>query len=191
MKSGSIKIILGPMFSGKTTSLIREFREWSSINKKPLCINYIKDDRYGNVCENNMYNHNLLSVKCTYVSNLKDVDESLVKDHDVILVNEGQFFTDLVESCKKWAEEFNKNVVVSGLDGDYQRETFGDILKLIPYADSVEKLNAFCAICANGKRAPFTFRKTKETEQVVIGSSNYVALCRDCYISESQNIKKE
>ena len=184
---GTLKLILGPMFSGKTTALIREFREWSSINKKPLCINYIGDDRYGNVCENNMYNHNRLSVKCTYASKLKDVSDDLVKNSDIILINEGQFFSDLIEFVKVWCETYGKNVVVCGLDGDYKRMMFGDILKLVPLADSVEKLNAFCAKCADGTKAHFTHRCSKETEQIVIGSSNYVALCRKCYVNETRS----
>lgn len=186
MKKGSIKIILGCMFSGKTTALIREFREWSSINKQPLCINYSGDNRYGNVCENNMYNHNLLSVQCIYVSQLKDVDTSLIEKSDIILVNEGQFFPDLVDYCLLWCEKLGKNIVVSGLDGDFQRKPFGKILDLIPLAESVKKLNAFCANCANGIRASFTHRKSQEKEQVVIGTHNYEALCRTCFIEKNK-----
>jgi thymidine kinase len=181
---GTLKIILGCMFSGKTTALIREFREWSSIKKKPLCINYIGDDRYGNVCENNMYNHNLLSVECIHVSKLEEVNDDLVRSADIILINEGQFFSDLVPFCQKWCEQYGKNIVVCGLDGDYKREMFGEILKLIPLADSVEKLNAFCARCADGTKAHFTHRCSKETDQIIIGSSNYISLCRSCYKKE-------
>jgi thymidine kinase len=182
---GKIKVILGPMFSGKTTYLIRDFRRWSITKKKPLCINYIMDDRYGNVCENNMYNHDQLSVKCIYSSKLNEIDPKIISEHDIILINEGQFFPDLVEHCKLWAETQGKNIIVSGLDGDFKREVFGEILKLIPLADIVEKLTAVCANC--DEDAPFTFRKSKETAQVVIGSSNYIPLCRDCYIRETYN----
>lgn len=187
LKCGTLKVIIGCMFSGKTTALIREFREWSSIKKNPLCINYSGDNRYGNICENNMYNHNLLSVECIHVSALEEVDPKLIKSADIILINEGQFFSDLIKFSRLWCEEFGKNVVVCGLDGDFKREMFGDILKLIPLADSVEKLNAFCAKCSDGTKAQFTHRCSSETEQIVVGSSNYMALCRSCYLELSKN----
>jgi len=183
--TGSIKVILGPMFSGKTTDLIREFREWSSIKKKPLCINYDGDNRYGNVFENNLYNHNLMAVECIKTNNLKDIDNKLIINADVILINEGQFFHDLVEYCKLWCDTYNKNIIVCGLDGDYQRKPIGKILELIPLSDSIVKFSSFCAKCADGTRAYFTHRKSKETEQIVIGTNNYEALCRKCYLESN------
>lgn len=188
---GSIRIILGCMFSGKTTELIREFREWSSINKKPLCINFIDDNRYGNTF-NNMYNHNEMSIECIKVSCLAEVPQSLIDSAEIILINEGQFFSDLVDHCRSWCDDFNKNIIVSGLDGDYMRKPFGKILDLIPYADHVEKLNAFCQKCKNGKRAPFTYRKSNETEQIIIdGANSYEALCRSCFVELTNKSKSQ
>ncbi len=180
-KCGTIKLILGCMFSGKTTELQREFREWSSINKKPLCINYIDDNRYGDIFTN-MYNHNEIGVECIKVKNLCDVDNELIVNTEIILINEGQFFGDLVEYCQKWCEKYGKNIIVCGLDGDYLRKPFGKILDLLPLSDSVVKLTAYCKRCSNGTKGIFTHRKTTETEQVVIGASNYEALCRNCYL---------
>jgi thymidine kinase len=184
--SGSIKVILGCMFSGKTTSLIREYREWVSIKKQPLCINFSGDNRYGNISENNMYNHNSNFVQCIHVTHLADVNEQLICDSDVILINEGQFFDDLVEYCTKWCDEYKKHIVVCGLDGDFKRRPFGKILDLIPLADHVEKINAFCASCANGKKAIFTKRITNEEEQYLIGTNNYIAVCRKCYFEQNK-----
>jgi thymidine kinase len=185
-KCGTLKVILGCMFSGKTSALITEFREWSSIGKKPLCINYVGDNRYGNICEGNMYNHNLVSVKCIHVSKLEEVGSELINESDVLLINEGQFFCDLVKYSRLWCEDLNKHVVVCGLDGDFKREMFGEILKLIPLADSVEKKTAYCALCSDGTKALFSHRKSVETEQIVIGSSNYMALCRKCYLESNR-----
>jgi thymidine kinase len=186
-KMGSLKLILGCMFSGKTTELQREFREWSSIGKKPLCINYIDDNRYGNIFTN-MYNHDENAVECIKVGLLSEVDREMIMNTEIILINEGQFFPDLVEYCKLWCEEYKKNIIVCGLDGDYLRRPFGKILDLIPLADSYEKLTAYCKRCSDGTKAIFTHRKSSEKEQVVIGASNYEALCRKCY-SELNNNK--
>jgi thymidine kinase len=76
-------------------------------------------------------------------------------------------------------EDMNKNVYVCGLDGDFKRKRFGDLLDLIPICDSVTKLHSRCDMCHNN--AAFSHRLTNETLQVVIGSSNYVPLCRTCY----------
>lgn len=176
----SIKIIIGCMFSGKTSYLQREYHEWISINKSPLCINYIDDNRYGDNFTN-MYNHNENYIECIKTKNLRDVDEELISKHEVILINEGQFFSDLVEYCVKWSDKLGKIIIVCGLDGDFQRKSFGEILNLIPYADSVKKLTAYCKECSDGTKAIFTHRKTNEKEQIVIGSNNYEALCRKCY----------
>jgi thymidine kinase len=185
-KCGTIKLILGCMFSGKTTELQREYHEWSSINKKPLCINYSEDNRYGDNY-NSMYNHNEFGVECIKVQKLEEVNIDLINNVEIILINEGQFFSDLIEYCQLWCEKYGKHIIVCGLDGDFQRKPFGKILDLIPLADSFEKLTAYCKKCSDGTKAVFTHRKTTESEQVVIGASNYEALCRKCYLRETNN----
>jgi thymidine kinase len=76
---------------------------------------------------------------------------------------------------------YNKKVYICGLDGDFKQQKFGELLDLIPHCDKVEKLTALCSICKNGKKALFSHRISDETSQVVIGSINYVPLCRSCY----------
>lgn len=178
---GSIKIMLGSMFSGKTTEIIRECNRWNSIGKNVLCINYDQDTRYGD--DDKVYSHTKEHFRCKKANLLSDVSLDDIINADIILINEGQFFSDLIEYCVKWCETYNKNILVSGLDGDFQRNPFGKILDLIPYADSVIKLPALCHLCKNGTEAYFTCRLSGEKEQIVIGSDNYVALCRSHYIS--------
>jgi len=183
MSVGTIQIVLGCMFSGKTTEVIKEYQKWMSIHKNALCINYSMDTRYGN--DDNLYSHNLAKISCQKVMKLSEVDETLIKNADIILINEGQFFSDLIEYCKKWCETFGKNIIVSGLDGDFKRRSFGQILDLIPYSDSVTKLSAFCNLCNDGTEAHFTLRLSEEKDQIVIGSSNYMAVCRRHYLEKS------
>jgi thymidine kinase len=192
-RCGSIKLIIGCMFSGKTSELQTEFAEWSSIGKKPICINYIDDNRYGNIYSN-MYNHNENAVECLKTALLKDVDEEIIKSGEIILINEGQFFPDIVEYTLRWCEVYNKNVIVCGLDGDYLRKPFGRLLELIPYADSILKKTAYCKKCSDGTPGLFTHRKSQEKEQIVIGAADYEALCRACYLEltiESKELNEE
>ena len=107
--------------------------------------------------------------------------KSLWIDADVILINEGQFFEDLVETVIEMVDVHKKQVHICGLDGDFRRQRFGTLLDLIPYSDKVEKLTAFCGICKDGTPAVFSHRVSNESAQVVIGSDNYMPLCRSCY----------
>ena len=78
-------------------------------------------------------------------------------------------------------ETNNKVVYICGLDGDFKRNKFGRLLDLVPYCDEIVKLSSLCAYCKNGTPGIFSHRITNETSQVVIGTDNYVPLCRNCY----------
>jgi thymidine kinase len=105
-------------------------------------------------------------------------------------VNEGQFFHDIVEFTTEMVEEQHKKVYICGLDGDFKREKIGKLLDLVPLCDKVTKLRALCGKCKDGTHAPFSFRNTSSTEQVLIGSDDiYVPLCRKCY--QNETVKKD
>ena len=101
-----------------------------------------------------------------------------------IFINEGQFFEDIVEWTTTAVEKYNKSVYICGLDGDFNREKFGTWLNLIPLCDKVTKLNSYCSLCKK-KPAIFSHRITNEKEQKVIGSDNYIPLCRACYLTSA------
>jgi thymidine kinase len=112
-----------------------------------------------------------------------------INECDVILINEGQFFHDIVEFTTKMVEEIHKKVYICGLDGDFKREKIGKLLDLVPMSDKVTKLRALCGQCKDGTPAPFSFRNSSSTEQVVIGADDiYIPLCRKCY--QIENSKK-
>ena len=87
---------------------------------------------------------------------------------------------DLYEAVDYLVNTENKKVYVCGLDGDFQRREFGSILKIIPLCDEVVKLKAICKSCKICDGI-FTFRLSNEKEQMLIGTDNYTALCRNCY----------
>jgi thymidine kinase len=100
------------------------------------------------------------------------------------LINEGQFFDDLYDCVIDMLKE-NKQVYIAGLDGDFERKKFGQILDLIPHCDEVTKLTSLCSICKNGKPGIFSLRLSRETKQTVVGSDNYIPVCRNCYNSKT------
>ena len=103
-----------------------------------------------------------------------------MRDSDVILINEGQFFPDLYDVVVDMLAH-NKKIYICGLDGDFERKKFGQILDLIPLCDKVTKLTSLCSQCKNGTPGIFSMRLTNETAQTVVGSDNYIPVCRKCY----------
>ena len=185
---GSLLLYLGPMFSGKTTKLIQIYKTHTYIGKQVVVINYSQDKRYSNTM---LSTHDQLMIPCIFINNLSSIWDNDMHDYhnilynaDTILINEGQFFPDIFETVMDMVEENGKEVHICGLDGDFQRQPFGSLLQLIPYCNTVEKLNALCADCRDGTPALFSHRISQETTQIVIGSDNYKPLCRDCYQSQ-------
>jgi thymidine kinase len=179
----SLHIILGPMFSGKTTRLVQEYRRRTYIKESVAVVNYADDTRYD---ATQLATHDKIMIPCIQTFTLRSVMDSLENTHS-IFINEGQFFPDLYETVLELVENMGKNVFIFGLDGDFMRSLFGDIYKLIPLCDTVEKLSALCSQCRDGTPAIFSHRVTQEREQISIGSDNYIPLCRVCYIKRGQN----
>ena len=179
-----ITLYIGCMFSGKTSELIKHCRKWMQIkDKKVLCINYSEDNRYSDA--EYIISHNQDKIDCIKVKNLSEVPIEMILSHHYIMIDEGQFFSDLKEYVLQWCEEYKKKIVIIGLDGDYKRQAFGQIIDLIPYVDDVYKLKALCELCNDETEALFTHRLSSENEQIVIGNSNYIPLCRKHYLEEN------
>ena len=104
----------------------------------------------------------------------------LISQYDVFVINEGQFFKDLYDVINILVNMHKKKVYVAGLDGDFKRRKFGQVLDIISLADDVVKLKAICDWCKIN-RGIFTHRWTDEKEQTVIGCDNYASCCRECY----------
>ena len=184
LETGYLKIILGSMFAGKTTELIKEYNKHVSCGFKCCIINHVIDDRYG-TDNTKMANHNNKIVECKSCYKLSellgaDYQNDIVKKYDVFLINEGQFFDDLYKCVDTIVNKKIKKVYVCGLDGDYKRKKFGSILDIIPLCDDIVKLKGICKECVF-KESIFTNRITNEKEQTLISSNNYTSLCRKCY----------
>jgi thymidine kinase len=177
-ESGYLEIIIGPMFSGKTSKLLELYKQYKFCNLKVAVVNHSEDTRYDSTM---LSTHDKVMIPCIQTTNLVHLtNEDEIYDAGVILINEGQFFDDLycfvVDMLK-----LNKKIYVSGLDGDFERKKFGQILDLIPLCDKVTKMTSLCSLCKNGTPGLFSMRLTKEKEQMLIGSSNYIPVCRNCY----------
>jgi len=149
-----IEIILGCMFSGKSTELLRRLSRYQAINIDTLLINHLFDTRTGN----SIKTHDNLEKKALKVKTLMEIvntDEYL--NSNVIGIDEAQFFTDLKEFVLY--SEKNKTIIIAGLDGDSNREPFGEILNCIPLCDEVVKLTAMDMMKNDGTKAIFFTNK--------------------------------
>ena len=189
-KSAYLELIIGPMFSGKTSELLAIYKKCNFCNIPVSIINHNLDIRYHDTM---LSSHDKLMAPCIQTNLLKDIwiNENFESYHslrnsDVILINEGQFFSDLYEIVIDMLKH-NKKIYICGLDGDFEQKKFGYILDLIPLCDSIKKLTSLCSVCKNGTPGIFSMRLSNETEQTVIGSDNYIPVCRNCY-DKNKNI---
>jgi thymidine kinase len=175
----SLELIIGPMFSGKSTKIIRKIQLARSIDKRVLVIKPSIETRYG---EGKIFSHSLESEICLTSSNL-EIFHKDINLFDLIIIDEGQFFPDLKKYVLIWVDEYKKNVIVAGLDGDFERKPIGQILELIPHSDRCKKLTSFCKMCNDGNPAIFTKRLNSSQEQIKVGGSeSYIPLCRKHYL---------
>ena len=180
---GYLKLIIGPMFAGKSTELISCANRYEQIDKNVMAINHVINNRYGST-KISTHDQKIYD-KCFTISNLNDVEifhKDVFDNADIIIVEELQFFENAFAYIKKWVDEDDKIVIAAGLDGDSNREPFGDVLKLIPIADEVTKLSAFCKRCGDGTPAHFTKRIVKNKSKTLVGSDDiFEAVCRKHY----------
>ena len=190
-----LELFIGPMFSGKTSKLVEIYKQCLFCSIPVVVINHSIDIRYHN---NLLSTHDKVMIPCIQTNKMKDIwqyEEIINEDNsilhriddsvklinaDVIIINEGQFFEDLLPAVEHMLQH-NKKIYVGGLDGDFERKKFGQILDIIPLCDKVTKMTSLCGLCKNGTLGIFSKRISSEKEQTVVGSDNYIPVCRACY----------
>jgi len=167
-----ITLIIGPMFSGKTTELLRRLNRDRIAGKKVILIR-------NNIDKREILTHDNLSFGQIKVIITKILSEIDVSGYDVIGIDEGQFFDDLM-TANIWAN-LGKNIMIAGLDATSEQKPFGKILNIIPFCEEVLKLNAVCHKCGSYNASFTYFKGNNKRSDVLIGSENeYEARCRKC-----------
>ena len=175
-KRGSIEVICGSMFSGKTEELIRRLRRAEFANQKVEIFKPRIDTRYD---EEKVVSHNENTILSTPVPSSSNI-LLLTNDVEVVGIDEAQFFdSELVNVCTQLAND-GIRVIIAGLDMDFSGKPFGVMPNLMAIAEHVTKVHAICVKC--GDFAQFSHRKTTDQKIVLLGETDsYEPLCRKCF----------
>ena len=176
VKRGSIEVICGSMFSGKTEELIRRLKR---ANFAKLRVEIFKpkiDTRYS---EQDVVSHDRTTIRSTPVESSGSI-MLMTSEVDVVGIDEAQFFDEgLVDVCQQLANS-GIRVIVAGLDMDFRCTTFGTMPTLLAIPDDVYKVHAICVRC--GALAYVSHRLVAGDKQVLLGEmTEYEPICRDCY----------
>jgi thymidine kinase len=177
-KRGSIEVITGSMFSGKTEELIRRLRRAQFSGLKVEIFKPSLDKRYS---ETRVVSHDDKSIISTSVDNSSAI-LLFADDVDVVGIDEAQFFDDsIIDVCNTLADN-GIRIVIAGLDMDFMGKPFGPVPALLAVAEYVTKVHAICMRCGN--LAQYSYRKSEDSQVVLLGEKNvYEPLCRNCYNS--------
>ncbi len=170
-----IQLIIGPMFSGKTTELLRRLQRAKIAGKKVVLLRPSIDTR-------KTITHDQLKstgdITQIILQNLSDFD---INSYDYIGIDEGQFFNNLAKNIVSWAEK-DRHIIVAGLDATSELAPFEEIIQLIPYAEEVTKLNAVCTKCGSDYGAFTKFIGSEKKDKILVGGKGlYEARCRKCW----------
>lgn len=200
---GRLDIILGTMFSGKTTYILSHIAKMAELNYKILYVNIDFDTRsdisfstHNPFFENHVdfikkesIKNNVRMIKSRTLLNLD------IQEYNIIIIDEAHFFDDLIDFTNRCLEN-NKCIIVAGLQADFKGHKFGKILDLIPICTNIHRLHAYCAECAKNKKCRIAIYSKKITKSKKIndigGSDKYIPVCREHYTENSiENTKSK
>jgi thymidine kinase len=190
-RMGYCEIIYGPMKSGKTSRLLQLYKQFKFCEIPVMVINHSIDKRYSDTL---LSSHDKIMIPCINslsLTDIVDINKEVIEsgayinefnEASVILINEGQFFEDIVSWVTIAVEKYKKSVYICGLNSDFRRKPFGNWLDLQLICDKVTQLHSWCGLCKK-QEALFSHRLSNETDKIVIGSDNYIPVCRKCWMT--------
>ena len=177
MQKGSIEVICGSMFSGKTEELLRRLKRAEFAKMKIAVFKPEVDARYDN---GNVVSHDKNTIKSIPIKHATEIIK-LADSAQIIAIDEAQFFNDnLIDVCNTLANS-GKRIIIAGLDMDFLGSPFGIMPQLLAIAEDVTKVHAICVNCSS--TANYSFRKSLDKKLVKIGAEEeYSPLCRACFL---------
>jgi thymidine kinase len=186
---GKLEIVLGTMFSGKTSHMISKISFFADLGFKILYLNIEFDNRTDSAfsTHNPFINTKEYEKKGNIQKNVTMLKTKTLENipfdiYDIVIIDEAHFFADLVKYTKKLLEA-KKYVIVGSLIADFKGKKFGNVYDLIPICDDIKRLQAYCGICAQNKKyrvAIYSKRMSESEETIEIGGSEkYIPVCRE------------
>jgi thymidine kinase len=176
-KTGAIELVVGPMFSGKSTELLRRVQRLKAAHKSCLSLVYSRDCRYFADAAV-IGTHDQQSFPARKVTTLAEVSQAELDAVQAVVIDEAQFFADLAHFARLWSRQ-GKHVVVAALNGDFRQEPFANVVPLYALATGITPLSAICTGC--GADAHYSRRLSGGTElEQIGGAESYTALCGTC-----------
>ena len=185
---GYCSSIIGPMFAGKTTAIIRILRDCRKRGVKALGFKPECDTRYG--VESVFHSHDNDTETCALISDILQIlSHPEYNETKVIVIEEAHFFDRNILNVLKTMMIDKKMVVVSGLSGSYQQKCIGHIGDIIAMSDSITQLFATCEFCETITNAPFTVKISGRNEIIEVGSKEtYKPTCRKHFVKYYNSI---
>jgi|TARA_B100001971_G_scaffold159723_1_gene149608 thymidine kinase len=182
----SLELIIGPMFSGKSTYIIRSYQMYSK-KYKTIILNFYKDNRYDEgdfVCT-----HNNQKEKAVKLRRLSDLDLKYF-NNEVFIIDEGHFFNDLLHFVLNLMK-LKKKIIVIGLNGDIFGQPFKNVVSLIPYSYKILSFNAICSLCKDDTKGFMHIKKTHNKNngefKEVGGEEEYKTVCKYHFDKHNNN----
>ena len=183
-RSGSIEVIAGVMFSGKSEELQRRVRRAQIAKRRVQVFKSHLDERYAG--PRHVSSHDGRMIEATPIGTAGDLMRALKPDTEVVAIDEAQFLDDAIVDVSTALAERGVRVIVAGTDTDFRGEPFGAMAQLMAVAETVDKLSAICMVCGDdacrnqriieGRPAPY------DSPVILVGGSDsYEARCRHCH----------
>ena len=176
-RPGTLEVICGPMFSGKSEELIRRLRRVRIARQRLQAFKPALDDRYDAVA---IASHADSRFEALPVADSEALARQLDPEVEVVAIDEVQFFDEGLLALVETLADRGVRVILAGLDLDSEGRPFGIMPQVLARAEHVLKLHAICIVC--GAAASRTYRKVRSGGQVLVGAADlYEARCRHCH----------
>jgi thymidine kinase len=179
-QAGSIEVVCGSMFSGKTEELLRRIKRARLARQRTQLFKPRVDDRYDAV---KVVTHEGVNADALPVASAEELLASVLEETAVVGVDEVQFFDATILVTLETLANRGKRVIVAGLDQDYRGRPFGPVPGLMAIAEYVTKLHAVCAQCG-GEACRSQRLVAQEAQLFVGGAAAYEARCRRCFVDD-------
>lgn len=170
---GDINVYSGPMKCGKSQKIMDEARRQMIAGKKIQFFKPTLDTRFGNDCIKDRNGNT------TYANNISKIDELEHYDADAYFIDEFQFLEGNIDCIKRMVSK-GKKFYISGLTATSELKPFGKMGDLMCIADNINIMTSICEVCRNDN-AVYNYYKGKKTTDIVLGDSEYLPVCRECY----------